>query len=85
MRNKGALNGNVFVKKEKESGKLRMAGGSWTINIADTKGLVIEKFRYITENRTYEIPYHKAYGQGFIKSFRGEDKLVVPIKHWTIS
>tara|TARA_R100001443_G_C3246139_1_gene152004 strand:+ start:159 stop:410 length:252 start_codon:yes stop_codon:yes gene_type:complete len=81
---RGVITNATYLKKEKESGKLRMCGGAWTINLKEIDGLVIQTFKYVTESFEYSIDYHKAFGRGFIKNFRGEDKLVVPINHWTI-
>lgn len=79
---RGQITNHIYVKKEKESGKLRMCGGSWTINLQEIEGRVVDKFIYYTEKGAYSIDYYKAFSKGFIKNFRGEDKLVVPIQHW---
>ena len=79
---RGIINDSWYLKKEKESGKLRMCGGSWTINLKEIDGRTIENIKYITEKNTYIINYYTAFSKGFIKTFNGEDKLVVPIQHW---
>lgn len=73
--------GTTLVKREKEKDKLRMSGGSWTINL-ENEISHIEGFQYITETHVYEITKTQAFFNGFEKTFNGERKLVVPIKYW---
>lgn len=75
--------GTKLVKKEKESGKLRMAGGSWTINLEELPEL-IDQIVYITPKHTYTINRADAFEYGFVRYFAGEKKLVVPLNHWSI-
>tara|TARA_R110002020_G_scaffold320815_1_gene536708 strand:- start:2964 stop:3227 length:264 start_codon:yes stop_codon:yes gene_type:complete len=72
----------TLTKYEKESGKLRMSGGCWTINLTKISLESFNKVVYITERYRYEIDKVWALENGFIKYFGGEDKLVVPIKYW---
>ncbi len=73
----------TLIKHEKETGKLRMNGGSWTINLDKFPIDTYTKIVYITEKFRYEIDTTCALNNGFIKNFRGENKLIVPIKHWS--
>tara|TARA_R100000742_G_C4243106_1_gene62433 strand:+ start:118 stop:381 length:264 start_codon:yes stop_codon:yes gene_type:complete len=72
----------VLIKYEKESGKLRMSSGSWTINLTKFNLEDFDKITYITERYKYEIDTAWALDNGFTKVFRGESKLVIPIKYW---
>lgn len=81
--NKSYINGDTYVKYEKESGKLRMSGGSWTINLDKINLDKVKIIRYITEKYNYQIKTDDATGKGYIRNFRGENKLVVPIAEWT--
>ena len=72
----------IYSKKEKESGKLRLAGGSWSINLDKVNPQEFEKIQYITESAFYEIDPATALTKGFIRSFGGETKLIVPEQHW---
>jgi hypothetical protein len=91
---KGLVKKNTFVKFEKESAKMRMAGGSWTLNLdylekeygwsMDRASMEdsIKQFKYITKRCTYTISAFDAVMGGFVLNLRGENKLVVPIKLW---
>jgi hypothetical protein len=72
----------VLHKYEKESSKLRMSGGSWTINVEKFPLAEYYKIRYITRQYVYEIKTEYALAMGFFKNLGGEKKLVVPIKYW---
>ena len=78
------IKGTTLVKREKESSKLRMAGGSWTINLDHLPELV-QAFQYITDKCTYTIDRTKAFDVGWILVMQGERKLVVPVEHWTVT
>jgi hypothetical protein len=78
------IKGTTLIKKEKETAKLRMAGGSWSINL-DTLPELVSELKYITEKGTYTITRSKAFSVGFPVVLRGEQKLVVPVVHWTRS
>jgi len=72
----------TLIKHEKESSKLRIGGGSWTIQ---TKWLndKVDNVLYITPAKQYKISLNEAWENGFIREFQGESKLVVPIKYWS--
>ena len=73
---------HVLHKYEKESSKLRMAGGSWTVNVDKFPLAKYHTIRYITRQYVYEIDSESALANGFYKNLGGENKLVVPLKHW---
>ena len=73
----------TLIKHEKETGKLRMNGGSWTVNLDKFPIVAYNNIVYITEKYKYEIETTWALKNGFIKNFRGENKLIVPIKYWS--
>ena len=79
---RGYVDQGIYTKKEKESGKLRMGGGSWTIPIQvfDKKG--IHTIKYLTGRYRYTIDKLEAWQNGFDRNFRGEEKVVVPLKYW---
>ena len=72
----------VLIKYEKESSKLRMSGGSWTINVEKFPLAKYHTIRYITRQYVYDIDTEDALANGFFKNLGCEKKLVVPIKHW---
>ena len=76
------IKNHVLFKHEKESGKLRMSGGSWTINVEKFPLAKYHTIRYITRQYVYDIDTEDALANGFFKNLGGEKKLVVPIKHW---
>jgi len=78
----GGVKDGVYTKHEKESGLLKMSGGSWTLNLDDIKDLKINKIVYVTDKHNYTIDYSKALEKGFTKNFLGENKLVIPLKNW---
>ena len=80
--NKSYVKDGVLYKYEKESGKLRLSGGSWTINLDIINLDEIHRFSYITGDYIYEIQKDDALSGGFFRKFRGENKLVVPISKW---
>jgi hypothetical protein len=74
----------ILTKKENESKRLLLGGGSWTINI-DKLGsdfYSVNKFRYVTHRGVYEIGRFEALQHGFFRNLGGEKKLVVPVKFW---
>lgn len=71
-----------YIKKEDESQKLMIGGGSWTINLDETYDKDIDEITLITQEYEYNISYSKAFSKGFIRVLQGENKLVVPIKYW---
>jgi|TARA_R100000049_G_C1890273_1_gene43583 hypothetical protein len=78
----GFIENKTFHKREKESMKMRMGGGSWSINLRELQGHDINKIRYKTESNTYIIDYDIAKCSGWIVNLKGEDKLIVPEKLW---
>lgn len=78
------VEGNVLVKYEREKDKLRIGGGSWTINLSELAGNEFDMCRYITESKIYTITRLHANMSGFVRVFKGEQKLVVPIKYWDV-
>jgi hypothetical protein len=79
----GVFMGGTYTKREKESDKLRMGGGSWTINL-DELPKNTQRVRYITEKATYEVEMGVALLQGFERVLGGERKLVLPISKWSV-
>jgi hypothetical protein len=82
---RGTVVGRVYVKYEKESGKLRMSGGSWSINLADINGKDFDSIKYVTEKSIYEISLEDAFRSGFERVFGGENKLIVPLIKWRVT
>ena len=80
--NKSFINDDILYKYEKESGKLRLSGGSWTINLDKQSLDSINYIVYITSKFRYKISCEDALNKGYIRNFRGENKLIVPFKHW---
>jgi hypothetical protein len=77
------LDGDTLLKKEKENSKLRMGGGSWSINLDKQDLIKIKTIIYQTEKHTYTISTKDAMDHGFIRILGGEKKLVVGEKYWT--
>ena len=77
----GKIIDGTYFKTEQESGRLRMHGGSWTI---PTKILSkIRHVKYRTESAVYTISVNDALVYGHeMPTKQGEQKLVVPVKHW---
>jgi hypothetical protein len=80
----GFVDSGIYIKKESEKDKLRMAGGSWTINLDEINNQDIKELVYFTDKYIYRITYEKAHSLGFVKSLAGELKLIVPVKHWRV-
>ena len=80
----GNIVGKTYVKREKETSLLRLAGGSWTIKIDELEGRDIKQIRFITDAVQYDITIEEAYAFGFERELGGERKLVVPVKHWIL-
>ncbi len=72
-----------YIKFEDESEKLRIGGGSWTIKI-DELTPEVTFIIYITGTTKYGIDRKRAEERGFIRTFNGEDKLIVPIREWIV-
>lgn len=84
---RGIFQNGIFLKVERERTKLRMNGGSWTLNLADCPltDPALKVIRYTTEIANYEITKDDALLHGFNMVFNGEEKRVVPIKYWTVT
>ena len=78
---RGILQGNVYAKTESEKDKLRIGGGSWSINL-DTLPKGTQHIKYDTEEATYELSMQDALIKGFTRVLGGENKLIVPLKYW---
>ena len=77
------VEGNKLIKLEKETSRLRMGGGSWTINL-DLLPDNVSVIEYRTHVARYTIDLAWAKEKGFERNFQDENKLVVPIKNWRI-
>lgn len=77
------IENNKMIKMEKESSKLRIGGGSWTINLDKVNLDDINEIEYLTHKSRYNISKDAALSKGFYRTFQGERKLVVPLKHWS--
>lgn len=78
----GDIINGIYYKREKDASKLRLAGGAWTIPMAEIHTKEISTFVYYTETAQYRISRYDAMTKGFEAKFQGEKKLVVPIKFW---
>ena len=81
----GYIKEKTYYKNESEEQKLRMGGGSWTISLKDIEEEDINRIQYTTEEHIYQISYEDAIRTGWETTFKKEQKLVVPIKNWTIT
>lgn len=80
----GITRNKIYYKQEKEKDRLRMAGGSWSINYDDVDFSKVETIVFCTEKAHYLISADKALLTGFDRVLGGERKLVVPVKCWTL-
>lgn len=80
--NRSYISNGVLVKYEKESSKLRLSGGSWTVNVDKFDLGLINRIVYITEGFRYDIDKDDAISSGYFRNLGGENKLVVPIENW---
>lgn len=81
---RGWITDKTYRKNEQEDGKLKIGGGSWTINLQEIYGKPINRIEYITPKAIYSIDYQEAVSVGFVRTFQGEAKLIVPIKYWQV-
>lgn len=81
----GIINHNIYYKKEREKDQLRMGGGAWSINIKEVDFTKIDFIVYQTEKARYVLSTANALAHGFERVLGGEDKLVVPLKHWRVT
>lgn len=79
---RGWITDNQYHKNEKESGKLRLCGDAWSINLNEVLDKGITDIVYHTNKGRYLISYADAQAHGFVREFGGEQKLVVPVRHW---
>lgn len=79
----GIIKGKVYYKQEKEKDRLRMGGGSWSINLGEVDTNKISTIVFCTELGHYVISSVKALAGGFERTLGGELKLVVPVKYWS--
>lgn len=80
---KGVIHNGNYTKHEDEKDILRIGGGSWTINM-EWVAEGVQSITYITPTNKYHILMKDAVAHGFIRVFKGEKKLVVPIKNWEV-
>lgn len=81
----GIVKDGILIKHEKEKDILRMSGGSWTINLTEINKMGYPRgVLYITEKAKYAIDLEEAMAKGFMRTFLGEEKLVVPLKYWRV-
>jgi len=80
----GKIVGDTYFKHEFEKTKLRMAGGSWSLNMAELNDDVTD-IVFTTQKGIYRIKYKKAKEKGFYRTFQEEVKLVVPEKYWSFT
>ena len=78
---RGILKDGIYTKYEDEANKLRLGGGSWSINLEELPSGT-KLIEYITQSTTYVISREEANQHGFTKVLGGETKLVVPISQW---
>ena len=76
------VEGDTYFKYEKESSKLRMGGGSWTIKPEKIQRPEIKKIVYITPSKRYTIDKDMIVSKAWKLNFKGEDKFVVPLRYW---
>lgn len=80
----GIIKDGVYIKHEDEKQQLRLAGGSWSINMSEIDERVTD-VKYICGKKTYSITWKDALHFGFLRVLDGEDKLVVPLKNWEVT
>jgi len=81
---RGYIKNRIYYKHEKESGKLRIGGGSWSINLDEVTLSDVDSFIYKTEYADYIIDRDLVLRKGFSRLFGGENKFVIPIKWWDV-
>lgn len=82
---RGIIKDGVYRKLENEKQKLRIGGGSWTINMDEIFGRKIREIVYQTPKAIYSISLEMAIEKGFNRNLGGENKLVVPLKYWKVT
>lgn len=81
---RGWVKNKTYYKFEDETQKLRLCEGSWSVNLDELEDKDIEKIVYRTKLCSYEIEFEVAKRKGFIRTFKGETKLIVPLHFWNI-
>lgn len=80
----GVIKDGIYFKKEKEKDLLRMGGGSWSINLGEVDLETIKAIVFCTEKAHYIASPVTAALHGFKRELGGEEKLVLPLKHWEV-
>ena len=78
---RGWITDGVYYKNEDESNRLKMGGGSWTVNMEECPE-DIDAIEYRTFKGTYRISGPDARSVGFFRMLMGERKLVIPVSKW---
>lgn len=79
----GRLDQGYWIKVEKAKDKLRMGGGSWSINLEELPEEA-HTIVYVVDGTLYCIERGDALAHGFERVLGGERKLVVPEKYWKV-
>jgi hypothetical protein len=77
------IDGTLY-KYENEKDRLRMGGGSWSINLDEIGDETVHNIRFKTAKAIYAIDFETANKRGWIMQFGNENKLIVPLRYWTI-
>ena len=75
---------HTYYKNEDEQHKLRMCGGSWTINLNELTGEHVLNFEYRTNRAVYRVDFETVRKHGFKRELGGEPKMVVPVSVWNV-
>lgn len=79
----GAITKGVYTKYERESDKLRMGNGSWSIPFSVVRNPLVNKIIYRTDKADYEISRFDANEYGWQLLTQSQElKWVVPLKFW---
>ena len=79
---RGWITNRTYFKNEDENQKLKMGGGSWSINLKEVSSFDVDNVEYRTHKAFYRIPFALAQSKGFVRMMKGEPKLIVPVKFW---
>jgi len=80
----GKIVGSTYYKIEREKDRLRMAGGSWSINLSELDMTKVDTIVFTSEKARYTISTTDALAHGFQRTLGLENKLVVPVKNWKV-
>lgn len=75
---------SVYYKMEREKDRLRMGGGSWSINLPELDMTKVDTIVFTSEKARYTISTTDALAHGFQRTLGLENKLVVPVKNWKV-